>query len=388
MSDKNEMPAEDQADEEKVETDNLAPAADAEEKPRSSSRPWLAGLALLVAIAALGLSLMHWQQAADTAVPDEIGAAELAATGERIDEMEGRLGELETRFDGLAGNVDDRDAELEGLEQALASVTSNVDSIQADMARLEDELGDRIQSLTEREGEQRQSDRELENQLLMLEAASLLRLGQERAELAADWPAARQAYRRASSLLQEADDPRLSAVRRTVTRELDELENIETPDWLRIQVRIERLSGQAHRWPRPPMAGQSTASVSADDEAEDDAEAEAGWGDSLKSIFGQLVRVRPRASVALSDEELDLMRRQVGLRLTAAELAAARRDGEELSHHLRSAGNMLTSHFDPTDASVAEALQELEALAEFSPSAAPAGLGRALAELREHMDRS
>jgi uroporphyrin-III C-methyltransferase len=347
---------------------------------RPAARVGLAGLAVVLALLALVASGWVWysgQRDSDAPSPMQVEldarAGELASAMAAIERLEGRLEAMESAA-----------SELESLAGASAVAERKINELASELDDISQELGEQIQSLWQREGEQRQADHELERRMLMLEAASLLRLGQERAELASDWSSARAAYRRASDLLQQVDDPRLGGVRRELARELDSLEAIDAPDWLRLQTRLERLAGQSTEWPRRPLADDPGP---ADGEAAEGGD-DAGWLSSARSALAGLVRVSPRDEMALSDSQVDALREQFRLRLAAAEMAAARRDSAELAHHLQSAQRQMDIAFDPEDRAVAEALTLISELQQQSLAEVPVGLGRALAALRDLLAQS
>jgi uroporphyrin-III C-methyltransferase len=339
-------------------------------------------LALILALAALGLAA--WQWFGREAQPED----HWAAASEQVQLIE-RLGEVESRLAAFESELSELDrptvdpAALERSNEAIRGLESGLSRLEGELAEQDERLQSRMTALEARDGEQRQADRELDRRMLMLEAAGLLRLGQERAELAADLDLAAAAYRRAGELLRRADDPRLGQVRRDLARELEALENVERPDWLQIQARLERLAAQAPAWTTIGSADQGTELLEKDEET-----TTAGrWTGALRETFGQLVRVRPRDAAELGEEEIDLLRQQAVLRLTAAELAAARRDPAELEHHLAAAGRLLEAHFDASDPAVAETLAYLRERGGPARSEAPLGLGAALVGLRELLER-
>lgn len=360
--------------------------SEAAERPHQArTSKWPARLALLLALVAIGLWLWQWMQ------PDQAPDADwaLASEQERLaDRLDSRLEALAADVSALRDELSEREqsgALSEALEQTEAGVReleSGLAGLERDLERQNRQVVARLEALEDREGEQRQVDRELDRRLLMLEAAALLRFGQERAELAADPGLAAEAYRRAGDLLRQADDPRLGQVRRELARELEALEALEQTDWLQIQSRLERLSAQAPAWPirRPDSAAEADAG--------DDISAEqAGWRQSLRDTFSELVRVRPRNAVLLDDEEIEALRQQIVLRLTAAELAAVRRDAAELGHHVEAAVRLLETHFDGADTGVSEALGLLRTVAVSETETEALVLGAALAGLREQLDR-
>lgn len=344
----------------------------------------VAGLALVVGLSALALAAWSWRQT--QARPDDQPMAQLqsdlADEQRRIDQLDTVLESVQDQYADLSEALTRRDEQLQSLTSEVAEAGDQVARVDQRLDELEQELLEQIHQLRQRDDSQREVDRELNRHLLLIEVAALLRMGQARAELAGDFSGARTAYRHSARLLAQADDPRLGQVRRLLVAELDTLEALEEPDWLAAQARLERLARQVGQW---PLDGRGP-DIDSDPGSEDPQEA--GWMDNMRSALGQLVQVRPRDETPISQEQLELIREALRLRLAAAELALGRRDLAELDHHLRQVTQALNNHFDPDDQAVEAALGVVEELRALEPAMAPSGLGAALAGLREHLEQS
>jgi uroporphyrin-III C-methyltransferase len=208
----------------------------------------------------------------------------------------------------------------------------------------------------------------------------MLRSGQERAELAGDYSAARVAFRRAYRLLRESDDPRASRARGLVAQELEALEAMSEPDWTSMTARIDRLVAGIDEWPAVAVTDVAAAEAAEVDET-------AGWWARMGSTLAGLVRVQPRDAMPVTAEDLDLVREQVRLRLTAVELAIARRDLEESSRQLRRTAELIERWFDTDHSVVARSLDVLGELAATEPAKLP-DLGGSLAEIQRLLEDS
>ncbi len=385
QQDRDEDPSPTQAESDGQDNDQRK-SEDADSRPRRTGSGILTVLALIVAFGALGFAAWVWLQFDTDREDDRIEDVQAALSTERE-----RAGQIEDSLDSLRASMDeidqalrDQDRRLDDLGGALESMGDSmgdeVSRVEQRLEEVEDEVLEQVHQLWQREETQREVDRELDRHLAMIETAALLRLGQERAELAQDFAGARSAYRRAAAVLAGADDPRLSQVRRLVVAELDALEGVEAPDWIEAQARLERLARQVAEWPlERPAPGVEVS--------EEETEVpEQGWTDSMRSALRELVRVRPRDETPITQEQLDTIRESLRLRLTAAELALARRDLSELDRHLNLVADTLDSHFDQQASAVQEAMQVIEQLRELEPASAPSGLGEALARLREDME--
>jgi len=151
----------------------------------------------------------------------------VSGLAERLDSLEQALEDAAADRDRLASRLDRR---LDEAASERRSLAGRIDAQEGSLEALESELGAQLQELWQQEGQQREVDRDFARRMHLLEAASLLRLGQERAELAADWTAARLAYERAEQLLRDVDDPRLGQVRRLLAAELTALESAREPN--------------------------------------------------------------------------------------------------------------------------------------------------------------
>jgi uroporphyrin-III C-methyltransferase len=362
------------------------PVAPAPARSRSGLVP--AVLALFLALAAVGLAAWTWMQSQDVDSDLDPVHAALEAQQERGQRLERELAtltrDIETASERM-GRLDQRSAALEadvaGLTGAISQADEKVSLVDARMDSLDEDLRGQMQALWQREGEQREIDRELERRMLLLEATSLLRLGQERIELGGDLDAARQAYRSAARLIQQADDPRLGQVRRLLAGEIDALEAVEEPDWVRLQSRLERIAATVADWPLVQVVAEESGPEESAPEAD-------GWLASTRRALGRLVQVRQRDQLVVSDEQLETVREQVRLRLTAAELAISRRDTIELDHHLGAVTGLIERWFDRDHEAVAAAEQVFDQTRGSQADPRPTNLGQALHALLAHLEQS
>ncbi len=356
--------------------ESRAPAASAP----ASGQPGrtLSVLALLLALIALaGSAWMLWQGAGSAS--DD---AQTEALAQRQEDLLEAQRVLEQRLTTLAEQLEQAqqpDPELARLRQSAEQQARALGELEAAQRALDDELREELQTLWQRDGVQREADQELERSLLLMEAASLLRLGQERLELALDLGAARQAWRRAAALVQRADDPRLGEVRRLLARELDSLEAVVEPDWAVLSARLARSADAVERWPVRVAEAQPADSAPGPD-------AESGWRRTMAAAFSRLVSIRPRDQLLLDEDTVAVLREQIRLRYTAAELALMRRDGSALDRQLSAINALIDTHFDSTSAEVRSAQAVVDELAALSMPAPPQGLGQGLAALRAQIE--
>lgn len=312
-------------------------------------------------------------------------ADELRAHGERLDRMTGqleatsdRLGRIESEQAGIVERLQTLEqAVTEAIEQGderAAETRQSTDSLSTAVAELQVQM----QEVWQREGEQREIDREIQRRLLLMEAASLLAFGQARAALGSDVEAALEAYRQADALVRRADDPSLGQIRRLLAEELDALADMSVPDWVQLQGMIQRQAARVAEW---PVVQPGPTDRTPDSAAEPD-----GWIEATRDALGGLVRVSPRAESVLTDRQVESLQEMARLRWLAAELAIARRNVAELDHHLRSLDRLITEWFDPESDAVRAARRLISELQAIEVSPAPDVLGQALAAVQQQLD--
>lgn len=376
---------------------DVAEAVENAPQPQAAAQPGRAGgLALLLSLVALGLAgWLAYERfvAPPEAAPQPFSAADLDAIETRLDEFAAQAAgagedrqqllarqselasELEAVSARLGGQLADLDSRLEDqfgeqldarLDQRLARESADLRSeLQRDMAQLSEEFDGLARRLAEAidawsdQGEfEHQVERDLGRQIAMLEAASLLRIGQERAELVGDLRGARLAYQRADELLARVDDVRLDRVRRSLARELEAIDSIDSLDLSQSLARLDRLARDARHW--PTQLGQ-VSPLRQQPESADDASDE-HWRDRLTGVARNLVRVQARDDLGRSDEQFDTARELLQLRLVAAQLALTRRDADAMAVQLGAAAQLLDDWFDPEASEVRQARSDLEAL--------------------------
>lgn len=368
-----------------------------------------AWLALLLAVAALGLSgwlaypaltgmtdrgqtdadetrdALH---ALDRRLDEQAARVEDLQAGigrdqDRLDRMDERLDE---RLDSQSGRLGELERTLGRVEERTGVLPERLDELERDLAtRIEDgrELRERLEAaiveLDERGDLERRVDRDLRRQVMMLEAASLLRSGQDLAELAGDRQAALRTFRRARSRLEQIEDARLDQVRRSLAREIDELSAASAPDLDAELAVLERLGRDSRDWPlQLPQVGPAVA----------DEPAQEGWRERVTGTFRSLVRVQVRDDLGRDEEAFQAAREQLRLRLVAAELALVRRDAGQLQRQLGAAIDLLEEWFDGDAQAVVAARAELARLSELSPRADLPALGTALEQLQSRLAES
>lgn len=401
-------------------------AIDADPEPaegRAASRPSasppprrgggvLGGMALVLALAALGLSgwlfyqavlepadpqssvdqarLERVEQQVDqlTALEQSVGNldAELAALERRQASEDERLGRIEQRLDS-------RDGQMAPLEQGLGRVDERTEALARQVGEMEQQLADRtaeaaelrrrleaaVEQLDARGDLEREADRDLRQQMVMLEAASLLRVGQDLAEVHGNVGEARRAFERARTRLEATENARLDPVRRTLAREIEALAAHRGPDLDAELARLERLGRESRAWPLQLPGAEPEAEAAEEGE---------GWRGRVGRTLARLVRVESRDALGRDEEQFEAAREELRLRLLAAELALLRRDAAALGVQLEAAIDLLEEWFDGAAEPVAAARQEFQRLAGLDLNPDPPALGAALEQLQARLDEA
>ncbi len=361
----------------------------------------LAWLALLLALAAAGFSGWQWWQSTSDDGDRESFASRLDEQAAAIDDQSRQTDVLVERLDDLSGRLEAFEERLpeeqldvgalrradDDLSNALAELERRVD----ELSRQLDQSVSALDSRLEEAGVARtdQIDDSLADasfRLQLLEVAGLLRLGQARAELAADYEVALGAYRQAQSRLDSIDDGRVERLRQLVGRELEALRAVETVNWSALGGQLAALEAESARWSMASRHREDDEPAS--DAADHDAEGDNGWWSGLKQSMGSLVRVSPRESAPLTPAAAESVRERLRVHLAAAQAAAARRNTEGLASHAETAAELLEAHFDTTSNAVSAALDVLSnAASSASPQSLP-DLGDALAEAERRLAAS
>ncbi|WP_376696731.1 uroporphyrinogen-III C-methyltransferase [Wenzhouxiangella sp. EGI_FJ10305] len=357
----------------------------------------VAWLALLLALVAGGLSGWQWWVAHTGDEPAELvsrvdeQAGAIESQAGRIDQLGERFDSLDARLEQLANQADAGDFDPDALRRRIRSLADSNADLREELNSLSQRLDEAVSDL-KAQVEQTGSDRagrvddvlaDARFRLGLIEVSGLLRLGQSRADLAADPVAAVAAYRQAQSRLETIDDTRVERLRQLVARELEALRSVDSTDWSALAGRLSALEIDSAQW---LLAGSGEpADKDRPEEAAEDTEG--GWWSSLGDSLGSLVRVTPREAAPLTPAAVESVRERLRLHLAAAQAAAARRNVDELAGQLEIAGELIRAHFDTGTEAVSRALETISEAASVEDPSLP-DLGEALTEAERRMAAS
>ncbi len=284
--------------------------------------------------------------------------ADLAAFDEPVSESESVASEPPDAPASDLPDADDLALRLEALEQETERLSDYAAQLSQGLEAMASRLERSLSGMEERADAQRQAEAELRRQIVMLEAAALLSLGQQQAELIADVDGAVAAYRRAQVVLTELDDARLDRVRRALARELDALESLRVPDPAQAMARLERLARESRTWPSQldrPTPAERPAEPGVEGETPD-------WRERIGGAARGLVRVQARDEMGRTSEQFEAARELMKLRLVAAQLALTRQDPEALALQVGAALELLDDWFEAGTDEVEQGRRDLEAI--------------------------
>jgi uroporphyrin-3 C-methyltransferase len=323
------------------------------EKPAGQSKAPLiiAVIALLLVAGALVAAFQYTQQTAqDLAVinnslskslaAQETLEQQLAAANTAVKEQAELLAQQQSRFDEQQQSLDEAKERFDQQEQLL-------DSERLKMQQREAELRASVADVHRRVGSSG-------TQWLVAEAEYLMRVANERLNLARDTGTAHKALVLADERLRDTKDPGWIPVRNQLAHDIAALDAAELPDTAGIAARLDALAEQV------PQLQLSNATLGGSErtpqgETEATPRQERNWDtllDDLWAGFKDTVRIRRRdkpVAAMLAPEQQFFLYENLRLYLESARLAVARADRELYRDSLNTVGSWLSTHFDNAD---------------------------------------
>lgn len=265
---------------------------------------------------------------------------QLAAANAAVREQAELLAQQQAQFDQQQKSLDEARERFDQQEQLL-------DSERLKMQQREAELKATVADVQKRVGSSG-------TQWLVAEAEYLMRVANERLNLARDTGTAREALLLADQRLRDTRDPGWNPVRTQLARDIAALDAAALPDIAGIAARLEALAEQV------PQLQLSNATLGGTDRTpRGDTEAtpreQRNWDtllDDLWAGFKDTVRIRRRdkpVAAMLAPEQQFFLYENLRLYLESARLAVARADRELYRDSLNTVGSWLSTHFDNAD---------------------------------------
>lgn len=325
-------------------------------KPASGGKG-LASLALLVALAAAGLSGWHWYQGQ---ADDESRDAALTERLEQLEQNQQRASDAQLQ-------------KLQGLPQP--DQWQETQRLIADLQRSQQRLGQQLEQLR---GEER-TDWKLE------EAQYLLRLASLRLLAAQDVSAAQEMLEAVDNILRDQPNSGVFEVREALANVQAELAALPQVDRAGIYLQLAALQDQVDQLVALPVPEFDPERAESAEEAEQ--------GSRIDRILARLqryVRVdfqRGKVITPLLDEaEMQRIHRTLRLTLEQAQWAALRGEGDVYRRSLERAGEVLEEFFELENPRVQAMQKQLSRLAEREVSLTPPDIAPIQRELTEYME--
>ena len=339
---------EEQSVEEAPSVDKGQPAeeAPADEEPAKTPRQrsgnavaWLAFLAAIIALAAAGyVAWNDWRTPVDTSTDDSLARLEsrVAATGESIAELDGRITNLAGRDSGV-------DAELAAIRQDIDERMRLLSALPARISTLESSVAS-LAGVSEG----------ARDAWVIAESEYYMQIANAQLQLANNPHLAALALKLADERIVQLANPALTDVRRAISDELAALELMERPD---IEGATLTLASLARVVESLPLASAVTDEPATEVDPELSGPGRA-WA-SVKNAMSGLVTVTPpeRAKlVQLSPDAEFFLRNNIALQLQSARLALLRGEQAIFEQTLDDTSALLTDYFDTESAAVQGAL--------------------------------
>lgn len=367
--------------EEPVETPLESSATDAppEVKPRARAglAGAIAGLALLLALAALaGTGYLAWQ-GRDVGSGQADTQASISALAGNVDEAVQSLGTLRNRLTALTESDAAYGSELASLERQLDQLLERYESIPARLTSLETTMSS-LQGISTG----------ARDNWWLAEAEYYMQIANAQLQLAGNPRLARLALQFADERIRQLGNPALVSVRRALAGELRALQAMERPDIEGVTMQLASLAETVGTLPveedarlgrerKPPV----------DDEAGPLDRAMA----SLKRAFGDVVSVRrtdEEIRPLMSPDARYFLEANLALQMQTARLALLRGEQTVFEQCLADAESWLRQYYDTDSASVTSALASIDDIRESFVTVNPPDISRSLALLRQYRART
>ena len=367
MTDNPEQPNEESTSPEPTGDQAEATSAPAPERSRRRGGAWLAGLALLLGLAAITASaLLWWQYRAfyvDLDAADDQAIQSMAAVRSKLDELGDELQELSRNQRRLRSDLARQREDLLSFPQRMQRLETNVAEVAGGSDRAKDIW-------------------------LAAQAEYFLELANAELGLAHNPDSAALALGLADTRLRDLGDPALTGVRERIARELEQLEAVERPDLEGIAARLAGLRSLVKQLPLQPIAMEGEAVFESADEQPSEPglkRAMASVGDALRSVIS-VRRTDQSIAPQLPPKEQFFLYRNLEIQLETARLALLLGAEKQYIESLSNARDWLNSYFDRQDSAVNSAASSIDELLAIDTQPAYPDISGSLRALRQGVE--
>lgn len=338
-------------------------------RQRGNGVAWLALLAALLALTAVGYSLSRdWLAKEDSSAADNLARLDgsVAAVQQSLLDLDSRVARLDVPNSDAA-------TEIEQLRQELAASLAGLATMPARMSSMEAAMG-ALSGVSE-------ASRET---WLLAEAEYYLQIANAQLQLANNPELAALALRMADERVVQISDPSLTNVRQAIADDRAVLDVLEKPDIAGATLTLASLARVVESL---PMAGTARGAGTESKPAATEQTGMARAWSSMKGAMSGLVKVTPpdqeKLSLLTPDGEY-FLRNNLALQLQTARLALLRGEQGVFEQTLDDASTLMSQYFDTDSAAVDAALQTLAEIRSTVLAAAVPDISGSLRQLRQY----
>lgn len=306
---------------------------------------------------------------------------------QRLDAQQQRLAELESRSEASASR-DDMSALEARLDQGERERDSALDAalseLRSEFERYRGEVDETLDRVLDELSSEQDAD---EREWLHAEAAYLLRLANQRLQLERDVEGAAALLRTADARLRDADNPALTAVRRSISSELAELDAVPRVDRTGLYLALDAQQEQLASLP----LGQDIEQIAAESSIE---QPPSGTWQQQLSRFGSelraLVTVRHHdeaLEALITPEQETYLRQNVRLLIEQAQLALLKEEEALYEASLDKALVLIERYYDTERGGVRRVIERLSELREAAISPELPDISASQQALAEFIER-
>lgn len=302
--------------------------------PPARPRHWLAGLALVLALAALALAIAGWvsfsraQQQADRQLVSAVQA-------------------LNRQYAALSASAAPRsqfDNDVRATRQSLKDFSDRLDGMDATLTEL------------------RQRSERGRDAWIKAEAATLLMAANDQVQINSNPQLALKALAAADARLKLLSDPQLVPVRQAIAKEQAALRAVPEADVTGMAATLTGLSEAVVKFPLKRVAPVQYTSAQTAGSDEEHGTLWQRLGAGIERVAHDIFTLRHRDTPIeplLAPSQEYFLRQNLALRLAAARAALLERNSAAFNDSVQLASRWLQAYFDTSDSSVSAALAEL-----------------------------
>jgi len=228
------------------------------------------------------------------------------------------------------------------------------------------------------------------SQWALSEIEQLLIIANQRLQLAQDFETATIALKAADSRLRALADPAMTPVRKRLATEINQVESFERADISGLAIRLATLVDSVEKLPLSleisltPTRVEDGKAAGAESKKEP-AKTRGFFAELWRDILG-LVRIRNNTESykpLLAPEQQYFLRENLRLLLLGAQQALLRNEMQTFTHNLRSAQRWVNRYFDTHSQAIRHLNTELEVLLKTRPAGRTPDISQSLAMLRK-----